>query len=450
MDEGNFRLEQNPDLTAYKLYNEVRTRLKNRFQRLSGYLPAISILASSSRDENSFTEQIIADINAAKDLSTQRIYRYAVYKIKRHTLRLSDRWFRVAYGVKNFEPKTLTGFVTESGQALTGGPMESVPTGARVELVPEDYLESFKRNCTSSLQGICGISTGAAYRLFSSTFDLERAVAAGEASGLVNPCDEDTFPLSDEDDLEIFHHLNHGAFLTRRAGRVVPKRDPDAIRFAHFDLATATQAGVAICHIVGNTLVEKVYDKLTVSVFNEYRAMVEYDLILAIKAGATKPISIRKIQNLFFWLREKCGFQFGMISADTYQSALPLQILEGARFETELLSLVKTKGPYYAWRDAFQEGRIRTFRHYTMMREAEQLVDGPNQVDHPTGGTNDTTDACAGAYFDAFMHGSLAASALRTGDGAISAFDNKLVEEAPPPIENQPKPDPRVVHTVEV
>ena len=385
MDEGNFRLEKNPDLSAYTLFNEVRTRLKNRFQKLSGFLPGISILASSSADENSMTEQVIADINAVNDLNTQRVYRYAVYRIKREQLTLSNKWFRVAYGLKNMDPKVLFGYVTEQGEPIEGDKevLEPVPDGARVELVPEDYQQEFARNCTLSLQRLSGISTGATYRLFATTTDLDRAVTDGEEAGLVNPCTEDIFSLSDEDDMQIYDHLEHSRFLTRKGGRIVPKRDPDALRFAHFDLAKTHQAGVAICHIVGNQLVEKVYNRLTNGVYDEYRVLVEYDFILAITAGKTKPISIRKIQNLFFWLRERCGYQFGLITSDTYQSELPQQDLINGGFKAEVLSVDKTKDPYYAWREAFQERRIRWFRHHTVMREAAELVDGPKKVDHP-------------------------------------------------------------------
>ena len=52
LDEGNFRLEKDPDQKAYQLYDQVRTRLANRFQKVEGFLPAISILASSASDES--------------------------------------------------------------------------------------------------------------------------------------------------------------------------------------------------------------------------------------------------------------------------------------------------------------------------------------------------------------------------------------------------------------
>ena len=44
---------------------------------------------------------------------------------------------------------------------------------------------------------------------------------------------------------------------------------------------------------------------------------------------------------------------------------------------------------------------MRPYKQRQMLVEAEHLVDGPDKVDHPENGSKDTTDACAGAYFNA-------------------------------------------------
>jgi hypothetical protein len=88
LDEGNFRLEKEPDKAAYALFDQVRTRISNRFQKIEGFLPAISIVASSASDESSFTEQVILEIEKVNNPATQVVYRNAVYKVKRHALKL--------------------------------------------------------------------------------------------------------------------------------------------------------------------------------------------------------------------------------------------------------------------------------------------------------------------------------------------------------------------------
>jgi hypothetical protein len=389
LDEGNWRLEANPDERAYKLYDEIRTRISNRFQRESGFLPAISILASSAKDESSFTEKVINDIEKVNDLKTQRVYRHSIYKVKsgegRHAIRWKERWFRVAYGLRNMDPVLLGGWFNKEGQPFPGDPdpIEQPPPGAKIELIPEDFFPQFQRNVKTNLQSLSGISTGGSHRFFSSMEPIERCLELSERDGpFENPAKIELIPISTEDDKNIWDYLKHSVFLTRRSSRIEPIRHPEAIRFAHVDLATTTLAGVAVCHLVGKKYVEGLVDPLG-RVFSEYRLIAEYDFILSITAGRTKPISLEKIQNFFFWLRDICNYKFGLITADTYQSSLTLQMLESRGFKTDILSLDRKKDQYYSWRTAFEEGRLRLYKQYQLWREIENLVETDDKIDHP-------------------------------------------------------------------
>jgi hypothetical protein len=428
MDEGNYRLESNPDESAYRLYDEVRTRIANRFQKIAGFLPAISVLASSARDESSFTEKVINDIENANDITTQLIYRYSVYKIKRHLLKLKERWFKVSYGLKNVDPSILGGWYDEDGKQLEGDPHEEPPNGSRTELVPEDYRESFARNCRTALQSIAGISTGGSHRLFPSLVNLERSIELGEESGLVNPSLTDFLPISREDDKNIWDYLEHTRFLTRRHSRVIPLRHPDELRYAHVDLATESKAGLSICHRIGNQLITDVRDG---EPFQEYRLVVEYDFILTIVAGKLRPISFEKIQRFFFWLRDFCGFRFGLITADQWQSTLPLEMLQARDFNTKQLSLDRTKAPYHAWRAGYEDSRIRMYRQHELLREAEKLIEG-DKIDHPPLGSKDTSDSAAGAYFNAITDSELVTTVIRPDEPTIYTDSSSIEEEKPP------------------
>jgi len=445
LDEGNWRLEANPDMKAYKLYDEVRTRIKNRFQKVAGFLPAISILSSSARDESSFTEKVISDINAIKDPNAEKVYRFAVYKVKRHLLKLKNRWFKVAYGIKNVDPVVLSGFYLENGTPITNdpeNPVEAPPDGCQTELVPEDYLDAFKRNAKSGLQNVCGISTGGSHLLLSSTIDVLKCVELGERSGVVNPVRGRMalIPISDEDDREIWDYLDHKSFLTLRHSQVIPIRHPSATRFAHLDLATATKAGLAICHLVGMQKVEGLIKNG--QIYDEYRLIVEFDFILTITAGRTKPISLEKIQKFFFWLRGECGYHFGKITADTYQSAMPLQMMSSRGFETDVLSIDRKKAPYYGLRTGIEELRLRLYHQGEMLTEFEKLVDGPEKVDHPPEGSKDTTDAVCGAYTNAINSENISDSQSGTDPSLHASSSADKHEEVSPisiPIPRQPR-----------
>lgn len=402
LDEGNFRLEKDPNKEAYALYDQVRTRLANRFQKMEGILPAISILASSASDESSFTESVIHDIEKVNDPYTQVVYREPVYRVKRHELSLGRRWFKVAYGLRNQEPCILKGWYLEGGDPIVeDGPHEEVPKGAKTELVPEMYFADFRRNCRTNLQSISGISTGGSHRLFPSMVDVECCLELSEAAQVPNPVKNNIrfIPVSVEDKDNIWDSLDHKKFITRVASRNQPLRHPNSLRYAHLDLATISKAGLAICHLVGAQKVEGIVrDGMP---FDEYRLVVEYDFILTLTAGQVKPINFNKICEFFFWLKDYCGYRFGKVSADQYQSDMPLQQLEARGFLVDRLSIDKNKTVYTAWRTGFEDQRIRLYRSEEMIEEAEKLMEGDKKFDHPDNGSKDTSDAAAGAYYNA-------------------------------------------------
>jgi hypothetical protein len=80
-------------------------------------------------------------------------------------------------------------------------------------------------------------------------------------------------------------------------------------------------------------------------------------------------------------------------------------MLESAGYEVDKLSVDRDKTVYNAWRGGFEERRIWLFRQGMLMKEAEQLMEGAKQVDHPPNGSKDTTDSAAGAYFNAITSG---------------------------------------------
>ena len=434
LDEGNFRLEKNPNLKAYSLYNNVRARIQNRFQKFRGFLPAISLLASSAADESSFTEKVKKEILEASQPKRQTIYQFAVYRIKSHTLRLSDRYFKVSYGLKSEDPRVLKGWYDKNGIPMEGEIPEVPSSGASTELVPEDYYDGFRRSTKQYLMDISGISVGGSHRLLPSTVDLEQCIDIATADGLRNPCKLKTISLSMDDKSEMYQYLDQSVFLTRRLSRVIPSRHPESLRFAHVDLATQTMAGVSVGHLVGR---QKVETYRAGEVFEEYRLVFEYDFILTITAGEASPISLGKIQNFFFWLRDYAGFRFGLITADQWQSEMPLQTLQAAGFNVDKLSMDRTKTPYYEWRSAIQEKRIRLFRQDQLVHEASELLDLADKVDHPPeeeGGSKDTSDSAAGAYYNAISYTSKTGSNVSIDASTPALMPDTFVDdvEAPP------------------
>jgi hypothetical protein len=240
-------------------------------------------------------------------------------------------------------------------------------------------------------------------------------------------------PISSEDNKQIWDFLDHKKFLTRVSSRIQPRRHPFNLRYAHLDLATQSLAGLSICHLAGNQLVEGlVRDGQP---FSEYRLIVEYDFILTICAGANKPINLEKIQKFFFWLKDMCGYQFGLVTADMFESASSLQTLEARGFNVDRLSIDRDKTAYHAWRTGFEELRIRLHRNEQMIREAGELLEGDKKYDHPQNGSKDSTDSAAGAYMNAICSEEKMGLASHNSPGVYSSQDKSLDTEEKPSIE---------------
>jgi len=397
LDEGNFRLEKQPDRSAYDLYSEITSRMAGRFQQSLDYQPTISIIASSAGNEWSFTEAVIKEIVEANAPHTRRVYRFAVYAVKRHLLNLDGTYFRVAYGIPNCDPVILSGYCTQCGEPATDQTIESSPFGARIEIVPRLFEEHFRRNCRCALQEFSGISTGGTRRAFSEMCHFHECIELGRKDGLREPERPGVMkiPLTMDDNLQIWDYLVRERFFARNSGCPQPVRHSNSKRYAHIDLATRSTAGVAVCHLVnaGQTGVSN----------GRYQLVVEYDFILALGPGRKPPIYIQKIINFFFWLRDECGFRFGKITADQFQSEMLLQTLQGQGLTTGHLSVDGNKSVYETWRNAIEGHQIRLYHQGLLLKETEFLQELDRKFDHPVGGSKDLADAAAGAYFNAIL-----------------------------------------------
>jgi len=401
-DEGNYRLEKNQDTSAFEIYEAMRNRLISRLKTRGGHLSGITIIASSARDESSLTEQIRLEIDAADTPREQRVIQKAIFEVKPIPAESLKQFFKVTYGQANQEPVLLPGIFDSTGNQISEFPSATcVPTapGKKTVCVPTIYQEAFQRNCRQALQDICGISCGGSGRLFPTMIDVDQCLELSKQAKVPRTWKQDELSISSEDKNNIWDFLDHASFLIKQGGRVVPLRHPDRMRYVHIDLATQTFAGIAICHLCDpQTISGLVRDG---EAFSESRVIVEYDFILAITPGKTKPINFEKIQKFFLWLKTQCGFKFGLVTADQYQSDMPLQMLEAKGFAVGRLSIDRDKTAYRQWRAAFEERRIRLALNNRMYYEASQLMEYDKKYDHPPKGTKDVTDAAAGAYLNA-------------------------------------------------
>ena len=344
-----------------------------------------------------FHREVIKEIAEANVPRARQVYRFAAYTVRRHLPNWDGIYFRVAFGIPNCDPMVLSGYCTEDGRPAGSEPLELPPPGAGIEIVPHMYEEQYRRNCRLALQECSGISTGGTRRAFPEMYHFQKCIELGQQEGLREPTRPGVtkIPVTMEDDLKIWDYLVRERFHTRQSGCPQPLRHPNSKRYVHIDLATRSTAGVAICHLVsaGQTGVPT----------GKHELVVEYDFILALGPGRQPPIYIQKIVDFLFWLRDECGFRFGKITADQFQSEMLLQTLQGQGLATGHLSVDRDKSVYEAWRNGVEGHQIRLYRQELLLKEAESLQELDRKFDHVVGGSKDLTDAAAGSYYNAIV-----------------------------------------------
>lgn len=407
MDEGNLRLDADPQFAARQIFADMRARMASRFQLRSGFMPGLSVVASSAEDESAFTEGLIKEIARFGDPVTDVVIRRAIYRLK-PGMSLKPWSFRVVYGLPNAEPRILSGAFADNGQPIDppadcpfsgDDKAEAVPNDMMVELVPGDYLEVFQRNPRRALQQLSGIAVGGTHRLFATLRDIEKCIEVSTLEGHGNPLRSSTISVSDENTDQIWDALIHGVFLMQVGRGIGPKRHPTSPRFAHLDLATTGKAGLAICHLVSVTEPSGTGGQSGAGL--GVPVVVEFDLILTLARGRERPIAFDKIRGFLFWLRKEGGYCFSKITADMYQSDYLLETLASNGFSTAKLSVDRSPDAYHALRAGFEASAVRLYRQEEFITEARELLEIDGKIDHPPGSTKDTTDAVAGAYFNA-------------------------------------------------
>lgn len=138
------------------------------------------------------------------------------------------------------------------------------------------------------------------------------------------------------------------------------------------------------------------------------RPMIYMDFMLRIVPSVSGQIQIDDIEALLQRLRN-IGFFIPVVTADGYQSAQFLQRQQsqyGVPF-AEVLSVDKSKDPYYAHRDAIldkvpEENRRRlSFYYYEpYIGEITHVEDRPAKIDHCPGGQKDLADSVTGVIWN--------------------------------------------------
>jgi len=341
---------------ANEMYNTIVRRRKSRFMQ-GGKLPGMLCLVSSKRYPGEFTD---IKIDEAKNDPSIFVFDKRVWDVKPDAF--SGEWFHIFVGDVSRRPRIL-----ESGEETT------IPEEDQrlVMAVPEEYRTEFERDMLSSLRDIAGVSTLALYPFVMQPDKV--AACFGKVPSVLSRPDTD--------------------FASSQV-LIYPKRfvNLNEPRWVHLDLSkTGDATGVAIGHVPRFQKVARAEGHY------EWLPVIRFDAILEVRPPKNSEIIYDKIRALLYKLRE-VGLPLRWASADQYQSADTLQLLNQKGFLTGLRSLDESNRYYEIAKLAFYDGRVEAPEHDKAQTEFVRLEIDPKtgKIDHPVNYSKDCSDAVAG------------------------------------------------------
>ena len=419
LDEANFfagRSKEESDYTMNSkvaaLYTQIITRAESRFI-INGINYSMSILVSSSTVASSFTEE---RIEKAKDDPHTKVISPALWDVKPQNYK--GEKFLVYVGGDNIDPFVIKDLedinmllANKTKEKLYGVTVKDAykilppEVKSKVIEVPEEHKQSFQGDIIIALQDIAGFSVSAANRLFSSETAYNKCLLEDR----IHPFSREKIVISTTSETLQEGFLPLKAYLYNG----VSFKNPSAKRFMHLDLAlTGDGAGISMCHISGWKSIykqESNYEQLGENyegiVEDEIRIpIIEYDFMLRINPPK-KPnkIALSKIRDFIVFLRNELKINFGLITADQFQSAQLLQELDELGFTTGQLSVDRTPDAYLTFTNLIYEERVKFYNYEPFKKELFNVVYYParKKVDHTAKGSKDVSDSVVGSAFNA-------------------------------------------------
>lgn len=399
IDEVNFMRssisKQTGDVTgqAYKLYNDVESRMVSRFMTSKGTLPGLLMLVSSKHMQSSFLEEKMKKA----DPKTTLISDYSLWEaIPKHAE--TKTWFTVEIGDK-----------FQTSRILKAD--EKPRVDAETVKVPEQFRRFFVADADQALRELAGKATFNVSPLIRDRQSIFRAIDAK----LIHPFTKQSIVISTADQIYIENFYDVRRAFNPINSKWVPKLSPNAVRYIHGDLAVSGDAaGLAMGHIAGMKKSEVVRPDGTVSY--EMYPHVVFDFMLQILPPEGAQIELAKIRRFIFFLNKL--YKLAAVTFDGFQSTDMIQMLNAGGVPADKLSVDLSPEPYLSLRQGMFEDRVSYYQYPPFEREIGdvQYDVGIGKVDHPlhgadgAKGSKDVSDAAAGVMWHAItdMHSRVA------------------------------------------
>jgi hypothetical protein len=250
--------------------------------------------------------------------------------------------------------------------------------------IPSVYRKNFENKPEQALRDLAGIPPAAGDPFISLTHKLDEAVERWQER-----YDNLGSPVTDDPVRPLFEDWFVAKDSLRRA--------------VHLDIAYSADGdalGLAMGHVA--EVIE--YD-------GELKPYIVFDFLLRMRAAPGTEIMLQEVRRIIYDLKEEFKFRVSKVSMDGFQSTEMKQQLRKRKFQTEYVSVDRSKLPYEDLRDAIYEDRIEFPPYYTHLskgsdervqiaiKELSELEDGDKKIDHPEAGSKDVADAMAGVVY---------------------------------------------------
>lgn len=367
------------------LYAGLTRRMKSRFLR-GGKLPGLAIIVSSKKNTSAFTERKVAD---SADDSRIFVREYANWDTRRE--RFKKEVFRVYLSHRDASSRIL-----DDKEEVPQEKMEQ----ARIIDVPADFRKDFEDDLDGALREIAGVATDVVSRYLKNREHID-AMFVQDRQHPMSSFEWDPTTQPDIDWLKLCKVVKKKRVDGRVFDKYTPLRHPEAIRHIHIDPSLSDCAtGFVVSHVAGTQEVVK-RDLHTLKKAKEVLPIIEVDFALCVvPPGDGHEIPLASLRHLVY-LFTAHGFQIGLVTLDSYQSADMRQILGSKGYRSEVLSMDSSPVPYDVTKSAIYDGRLTCYQMPILKKELRELEWNPKQkkIDHCEKGSKDVSDALAGTVF---------------------------------------------------
>lgn len=412
LDEANFRQTnaQIMDKASYDqskvstMYMSILNRGKSRFLS-HGKNHSLVVLVSSNTTSSSFTEQ---RRRQARNDNHCLMVNARLWDVKPKGT-YSDKGFWVFVGSDVLDPMVIETvediyqYTDSVNMPRVAGNIDDIINGLpkihreMFTWVPEDFRKQYEDDIIQALQDLSGYSVAPSGRLFSSKPAYKEAIDTDVKS----PFTKDIIMLSIQDKMTIDDYVKKNYVPLFR----------NKPRYIHIDQSLAhDRTGFASCFLHHW---EK--DEST----GLYVPHYVFDILLSVvPPKPPRKISISKVFNIIYYMRDKWDLPIGYVSYDSYSSAGALQDLQTNGINCGLLSVDRDETQYMYLVNCLLHGQVKMYYHKIFEKEIFDLIyyRERHKVDHPQayygtgenanqtwGGSKDLTDACAGALWNCYQ-----------------------------------------------